>query len=53
MIGLLKEERTVGVDKVLGTHDVSMKEGWYDVDILETTIEHGDSHTLASFADTV
>lgn len=41
----------VGVDKILGTHDVSMGEGGYDVGILETTVENGDGDAFAHESD--
>ena len=51
VICLLIEMLAVGIDEILGTHDVSMGEGGYDVGILETTVENGDSDAFAHESD--
>ena len=53
MIRLLVEERTVRIDKVLGTGDVRLRKSWDDVYILESPVEYGNRHALTTESDVV
>ena len=51
VIGLLVEMLTVGIDEILGPHDIGSLEGWDDVAVLETTVEDGDGDAFSHESD--